>query len=289
MQKEHFIIIGLAVGIIIGGVAGFSFKSCKSCEQANLMSKSDISDKTLIYINKNFLGPKGLEGRIANTTSFGKYLYKLNVEILSGGRILGVQPVYVTKDGGLLILSLANMSEKLEPPRINVSVDDDPYKGSKDAKVIIIEFSDYACPYCAKFELQILPTIMKEYDNKVMFVFRDFPVHGGPSLKAAEAADCAGDQGKFWEYHKLLFEKQTEWYSNLSMLEIYASEVGLNVTKFKECLNSGKYEGEVMKDREDGAKAGVTGTPTIFVNGRKIEGAQPYEVFKQVIDEELGK
>ncbi len=283
MQKEYLIIIGLIIGIVIGGIAGASFKSCKPCEQT-FMSKSEIGDKALSYINKNFLVPKGLEGRIANTTSFGKYLYKLNVEILGGGRILGVQPVYVTKDGDLLILSLVNMSEKTK--RINVSIDDDPSKGNKNAKVVMIEFSDYACPHCAKFELQILPTIMKEYGNEVLFVFRDFPLHGN-SLKAAEAADCAGEQGKFWEYHELLFERQNEWYSNLSMLETYASELGLDMTKFKECLNSEKYKEEVLKDREDGIKAGVTGTPTIFINGIVIEGAQPYEAFKQVIDEEL--
>ncbi|RLG57077.1 MAG: DsbA family protein [Candidatus Hydrothermarchaeota archaeon] len=295
MQKEHFIIIGLVIGIAIGGIGGYSLKSCKtpeitSCPVAKGLSEDEVGNKVSTYINKKFLHPQGMEGKITTISPYGENLYKLDLEILMGTQVLGKEVVYATKDGELLVLSakcLVNMSEKA--PRVNVSIDDDPSKGNKNAKVVIIEFSDYACPYCAKFELQILPMIMEEYGNEVLFVFRDFPVHGGNSLKAAEAANCAGEQGKFWEYHELLFEKQNEWYSNLSMLETYASELGLDIAKFNKCLNSRKYEEEVLKDRQDGIKAGVTGTPTIFINGRIIEGAQPYEVFKEVIDDELEK
>ncbi len=153
--------------------------------------------------------------------------------------------------------------------------------------MVIVEFSDYACPYCAKFALEVEPEIIKNYGDKVKIVFRDFPVHGETSYFAAEAANCAGEQGKYWDFHDVLFERQNEWIGNRTKVYDYAAELGLNVDDFKACLDSGKYEDEITKDMSDGQSYGVTGTPTFFINGKKVVGYKSYEEFAALIEQEL--
>jgi protein-disulfide isomerase len=180
-----------------------------------------------------------------------------------------------------------------QPQRIEVSLDDDPVKGSPDAKVTIVEFSDFQCPFCQRFFLQTLPQIEEKYikTGKVRFVYRDFPLNFHQyAQKAAEAAECADEQGKFWEYHDILFQKLSEWATvGESKFKEYAQQLGLDMQKFNQCLDSGKYANEVQKDYNDGLKYGVSGTPTFFINGIKIVGAQPYSVFEQIIEQELSK
>jgi len=143
--------------------------------------------------------------------------------------------------------------------------------------------------------LQTLPQIEQTYEDKVRFVYRDFPVHGEPAVKMAEATDCANDQGKFWEYHDKLWETmsassqqaQVGTDALVTALKGYASDVGLDTAAFNECLDSGKYTSEVQKDAQDGASYGVGGTPAFFINGQQVSGAQPFEVFQQVIDAAL--
>jgi protein-disulfide isomerase len=178
-----------------------------------------------------------------------------------------------------------------QPQRLSISSDDDPVKGSKDAKVVIVEFSDFQCPFCARFFDQTLPLIERDYikTGKVQLVYRDFPLSFHQyAQKAAEAAQCANEQGKFWEYHDLLFKNQNEWISaGEAKLLDYAKALELDTNKFNSCLTTGKYESEVKKDFQDGLQYGVQGTPTFFINGIPIVGAQPYEAFKQVIDQQL--
>ncbi len=184
-----------------------------------------------------------------------------------------------------------------EGTKVDVSVDDDPVKGDKNAKVTLVEFSDFQCPFCERFYSEAYKSIVKDYvdTGKVKIVFRDYPLSFHPNAQiSAEAAECADEQGKFWEFHDLLFTKQNDW-ANLTNDQAkgkfgeYAGTVGLNVSNFNSCVNSGKYTEEVKKDEADGNKYGVTGTPTIFINGMKLVGAQPYSEFKQVIDNELSK
>jgi protein-disulfide isomerase len=183
--------------------------------------------------------------------------------------------------------------EPSQPQRIEVSLDDDPVKGSPNAKVTIVEFSDFQCPFCARFATQTLPQIEEKYikTGKVKLVYRDFPLNFHQyAQKAAEAAECADEQGKFWEYHDILFQKQFEWSSaGESKFKEYAQQLGLNTQKFNQCLDSGKYANEVQKDYNDGLKYGVSGTPTFFINGIGVVGAQPYNVFEQIIEQELNK
>jgi len=177
-----------------------------------------------------------------------------------------------------------------QPSKIDMKAlsDDDPYKGSKNAPITIVEFSDFQCPYCARFHLQTFPQIEENYikKGKVKFVYRDYPLPFHSSAqKAAEAAECADEQGKFWEMHNIIFENQQSL--SIENLKSLAKKLNLDSNKFNDCLDSGKYASEVQKDMADGSAVGVTGTPGFIINGELISGAQPYEVFQQIIEAKL--
>jgi len=176
------------------------------------------------------------------------------------------------------------------PSTVQVSVDDDPAKGSASAPVTIIEFSDFECPFCSRFYSNTLDQIDEEYikTGKVRFVYRDFPLSGHRNAqKAAEGAECADEQGKFWEMHDKIFDNQRAM--TVPDLKQYAQELGLNTAQFNDCLDSGKMAEEVQKDYQDGLSYGVTGTPGFFVNGIPLKGAQPFSAFQQIIEQELNK
>ncbi len=179
-----------------------------------------------------------------------------------------------------------------------VSIDDDYIKGNADAELTLIEFSDFQCPYCARFYKETLPLIQKEYidTGKVRMVYRDFPLSNAhpEAQKAAEAAQCAGEQGKFWEMHDKLFDKHSALA--IGHIKRYARELGLSGKRFDECVDSGRFREEVLKDLQDGQAAGVQGTPTFFlgrtqpgktINGVIIRGARPYISFKQAFERML--
>jgi protein-disulfide isomerase len=184
---------------------------------------------------------------------------------------------------------------------IKISIDNDPIIGNPNAPITIIEFSDFQCPFCARFHVETLPSIMNEYinDGQVKLVFRDFPIQSihPNALPASVAAECANEQKKFKEMHDVLFENQKEW-SNQSIdnamitFNQYASKMGLEEEKFDSCLKNGKYIEEIQKDLDDGRTYGISGTPGFFVGNDQIgfvelKGAQPFENFKKVIDSQL--
>jgi protein-disulfide isomerase len=220
-----------------------------------------------------------------NTLSLSGKIASLTNNQINTGNIRETQPLQGNQP-------IANQQPS-QPQRIEVSLDDDPVKGSPNAKVTIVEFSDFQCPFCQRFFLQTLPKIEEKYikTGKVRFVYRDFPLNFHQyAQKAAEAAECADEQGKFWDYHDILFQKQSEWAAaGESKFKEYAQQLGLDMQKFNQCLDSGKYANEVQKDYNDGLKYGVSGTPTFFINGREVIGAQPYSVFEQIIEQELSK
>ncbi|WAM29612.1 DsbA family protein [Myxococcus sp. NMCA1] len=164
---------------------------------------------------------------------------------------------------------------------------DSPSFGPATAKVTIVEWSDFECPFCSR----VGPTLSKikdGYAKDVRVVFRHQPLPFHPNAKvAAEASHAAHEQGKFWEYHDKLFANQKAL--DRASLEKYAQELGLNVAKFKAALDSGKFKAKVEADMAAGSALGANGTPTFFINGREFVGAQPFEAFKRVIDEEIGK
>jgi protein-disulfide isomerase len=172
----------------------------------------------------------------------------------------------------------------LKPPRLEVAAEG-PSKGPAGAAITIVEFSDFQCPYCSRAE-ETVTKVMKAYDGKVRVVYRDFPLPIHPQAgKAAEAAHCAGDQGKYWEMHEKLFANQKALES--PALKGYAKDIGLDQGKFDKCLDGGDKAKVVDANRKAGEKVGVTGTPAFFVNGFQLTGAQPFEEFKTLIDSEL--
>ncbi len=179
--------------------------------------------------------------------------------------------------------------------KVNVGNGDFPALGNKDAKVTIVEFADFRCPFCEKFFTDTESQIIKDYVNtgKAKFYFRQFAFLGDASVVAANAAECANDQGKFWEFHDYLYKNQpsesdTSMY-NTDTLTQAAAGLGMNADQFKTCLSTKKFDSRASKDLSEGQAAGVSGTPTIFVNGVAVVGAQPYSAFKTLIDQALAK
>lgn len=181
----------------------------------------------------------------------------------------------------------ADIQIHLEPPRIDLSIEGSPKKGPKDAPVLLVEFSDYQCPFCGRSRPTV-NKILETYPKDVQYVLKDFPLSfHKDSQKAHEAAHCAGEQGKYWEMSKNLFENQRAL--DVESLKKYAKNLSLDTKKFNECLDSGKHVKTVAKGLEEGRQAGVNGTPAFFVNGIMISGARPFEDFKEIIDSELKK
>jgi protein-disulfide isomerase len=177
-----------------------------------------------------------------------------------------------------------NVETTLKPPRVQVAAEG-PSKGPAAAPVTIVEFSDFQCPYCSKAE-ETVDKVMKSYEGKVRLVYRDYPLPFHPQAeKAAEAAHCAGDQGKYWEMHEKLFANQKALEP--TALKGYAKDLKLDQGKFDKCLDSGDKAKLVETNKKAGEQVGVSGTPAFFVNGVMLSGAQPYEEFKSLIDQEL--
>ncbi len=172
-------------------------------------------------------------------------------------------------------------------PRIPVSVDDDPSIGPADAKVTIVQFAEFQCPYCGKAG-ESVDKVMETYGDDVRMVFRDFPLSFHPrAVPAAVAANCAGEQGQYWEMHNRLMANQRALED--ADLTAHAEALKLDLSKWNTCRQDPAQTSEVMKDFEDGQAVGVSGTPAFFINGIMISGAQPFEEFKRIIDAELGK
>lgn len=191
-------------------------------------------------------------------------------------------------------------TNKRKPPvrdldNVTMNIGDDPSKGEDDAKLVLIEFSDYQCPFCARHTRKVFPQIERDYikTGKIRYVFRDFPLERihKQAFVAAQAANCAGDQEKYWEMHDRLFANR----KNIEPLAQHAEAVGLDVDTFASCISSEKYAQEVRDDMAEGRKSGVRSTPTFIFglvegDGSKVKalrlarGALPYERLSQEID-----
>jgi protein-disulfide isomerase len=195
---------------------------------------------------------------------------------------------------GMLAAMLFNIKKKeptnllnfVKEEEVLLNSQDDPQIGNKNAKVRIVEFGDFQCPYCR----EAFPTvreIISKYQDRIHFIYRDFPVadQHPVAAKAAEAGQCANEQGKFWEFHDKIFINQGEL--SLDNLSVFASAAGLESEKFNQCLRSGKYASEVLQDLLDGKKLGVKGTPTFFINGYRVSGVIPREMFINLIKQGL--
>lgn len=180
----------------------------------------------------------------------------------------------------------ADVTIYLSPPRTEVAYDPARLRGSPDAPVMIVEFSDYQCPYCRRAEAT-LKEVLAKFPGQVSLAYRDFPLRNihAQAETAAEAARCAGAQGKFWEYHDRLFTDPPKLDKD-SLIED-ARELGMDADKFAACLASGKFKAQVDADEQAGSRLGVNGTPAFFINGIPLTGAQPAETFEKLIEAEL--
>jgi protein-disulfide isomerase len=180
----------------------------------------------------------------------------------------------------------ASIRMLLQPPIAEVAIDGAPTRGPENAPVTLVEFSDFQCPYCGRVQ-SVLQKIRETYKDQVKLVYKDFPL---PQLhpqapKAAEAARCAREQDKYWDYHDRLFQDAKDLTPD--KLKRYAADLQLDTAAFDACLDSGKYAAAVRQDMAQGAELGVNSTPSFFVNGRFLSGAQPFSAFQALIDEVL--
>lgn len=280
--------IVLALALILILIFGRSGSSATGYS----VSSGDAGENLVGFINAQGTG----EAKLISSEREGA-LYKVTVDY-NGQEI----PVYTTLDGKYLISNPIPLSEDAGSSGSDagatsgrervaeVEVGDSPVKGDANAKVTIVEFSDYQCPFCGRFFQDTLPSIKKEYieTGKAKLVYKDFPLSFHENAqKAAEAARCAGEQSKYWEMHDKLFGNQESLGE--SNYKKWAREIGLNGEKFDDCLSTGKHAQEVKDDASYGAQLGVSGTPAFYINGRELVGAQPFSAFKKIIDEELAK
>jgi protein-disulfide isomerase len=214
--------------------------------------------------------------------------FSANIYLISELTKNNLQPSNNIQQNNILAKTIPTNNQDIQ--KLNVDDDGDPSIGSKDAKVTIIEFSDFQCPFCERFFSQTYPQIKSAYidTGKVRFVYRDFPLSfHAMAQKSAEAGECANEQGKFWEYHDKIFQNQQSL--SIDNLKSWAKQLGLDTTKFNTCLDTDKYKTEVQNDLSDGISLGVSGTPAFFINGKPLIGAQPFAAFQQIIDVELAK
>lgn len=237
---------------------------------------------------------------VSTKKSFWSFVEKnfLGLSIMVGALLISGSLIY-TNGGGLGLNGAAQIKQDVpgNAVKVDVSIDDDSILGNKNAKVTIIEFSDFQCPFCRTWWKESFSQLKKEYidTGKVRFVYRDYPLaFHSMAMPSAQATECADEQGKYWEMHDKIFAEQeklgqgTVQYT-VNDIKKWASQIGLNAAGFNQCLDSGKYKAEVDKDFSDGNASGVSGTPSFFINGRLTVGAQPYSVFKTIIEEELKK
>lgn len=165
---------------------------------------------------------------------------------------------------------------------------DDHIKGDKNAPVVIVEYSDFECPFCGRFYSDTLGQVEDTYikTGKAKLAYRHFPLSFHQNaMPAAIASECAGDQGKFWEMHNAIFDNQTA--IGPDNLKKHAAQIGLDTAKFNKCFDGREHESEIRTEMAEGSQFGVSGTPGFFINGKSVSGAQPFEVFKSIIESEL--
>lgn len=219
--------------------------------------------------------------------------YSIALAIIIVGVIIAGAIVYNGKGGDIQKVnqlakadpSAGSDSQQLGSPEFQVT-GDDHIRGNPNAQVTIIEFSDFECPFCERFHL-VVRQILDDYPDQVRWVYKHFPLDSihSEARPAAEASECASEQGKFWEFSDKVFENQPRM--GVSLYKEIASQIGLDTNQFESCLSSGKYRDHVEADLQEGVAAGVTGTPGSFVNGEIIPGAVPYEQLKALVDQAL--
>lgn len=244
--------------------------------------------------------PFGILAKLATSYKPKSYTPILAVLLVIAAFLLGVliTKVQYLEKGQTAVVTDSTVpvgeDNQLQPgQKVDVAVGNLPPLGDENAKVKIVEFADLRCPFCAQFYRETEQSIIKDYveTGKAVFYFRHFEFLGPASIVAGNAVECANEQKKFWEMHDYLYtnqpsESDTSMFTNEKMTEI-AGTLGVNTNQFKSCMESSKFQANLDKDMSEGQAAGVSGTPTIFINGRSVVGAEPYTSIKPLIDQAL--
>ena len=210
----------------------------------------------------------------------------LTVLALAVGVFLGYLVWGTGSTGSVQAAAIDTPTEAPKIVRYDIPVDGSPSTGPEDAPIVIVEFSDYQCPFCQKWHDEVYESLLAAYPGKIKFVYRNLPLTSihPDAFPAAEAALCAGDQNAYWQFHDKLFSGKT---LGSKVYIQYAEGLGLNMVSFESCITNRKYKDIVQRDSDFAVDLGVRSTPTFFINGIAVVGAQPLDVFKQVIDKEL--
>ncbi|MCK5413632.1 MAG: DsbA family protein [Candidatus Pacebacteria bacterium] len=265
-----------------------SDESCESCEYESVLDIIKTIVPTMDAVNVNFDSEEG-KNLIDSfeIKTLPAFVFSSNVSGIKEYEKIG--DVLIKNESGYILDAVKTgipVGRNLGAPKTE---DDDATKGSTDAEVIIIEFSDFECPYCNEAK-NVLDEVLKSYPEQVRLVYKHFPLpppEHENAQKAAEASQCANDQGKFWEMHDLMFEDQNKL--TVSDLRNTAKKLELNIAEFNECLDSDKYAQKVYDDLDIGLNYGVRGAPAFFVNDQFLSGIMSIDEFKNVIDNELSK
>lgn len=236
---------------------------------AKIPESTDVELRTIYLVQKDQQGRSFEESRI------------LLQSTLRNAKIQQARQEYSAR-----LRDQAKIAVLLDPPRMKVNFDATRVRGNPKAKVMIVEFSDFQCPYCRQVTTTV-KNVLAKHPDQVALAFRDFPLSSihAQAYGAAEASRCALEQGKFWEYHDLLFADQGALEK--AGLLASAKKLQLDEKQFDTCLSSGKFKAQIEQDTADGRRAGVTGTPGFFINGVFLSGAQPESAFEALIKDEL--
>ena len=264
--------------------------------EKTLTAEMKKSGKTIEELITAEAGPAGLAPSDDEVFAW----YKANPNRVGGrsieqvrSQIASVLKTQRQRDAEDKLLDRLNVEQKVtvawQPYRLRFDLDKAPIMGKRDAPVTLVEFSDFQCPFC-KASVPTLKQVAQKYGDKVQIVYKQFPIQSIHPFapKAAEASLCAAEQSNFWEFHDALFADQKKL--SVSDLKQTARGLGLDGKKFDSCLDSGRYVEQVQNDQKEGKRAGVTGTPAIFVNGTLVDGGSvPFPVLERVIDRELAR
>ena len=279
-QKEHETLSQALKGIIADRVIqaeaadrGITVNELLDAEvEANIAEPSQAEMDNLYQLNQQQLGGVSREVGMAQVRQF---LLDRNYDVSLEAFVSRLRTEY-------------GVEVKLGPYRVDLDLAGHPAAGPQDAPITFVEFSDFECPFCRRTQ-PVIGRIEEAYGDQIRFVYRQFPltdIHPR-AQKAAEASLCASDQGEFWTMHDALFAEPIEL--EVASLKFKAINLGLDTDTFGTCLDSGKYAEQVRADLRAGMAAGVTGTPTIYINGRPVGGAQEFAAYAAIIDDELSR
>lgn len=267
-----FMVAGIFVGLTISG-QNITAREVRNIvkDEFEIVMRNDLTD-TLV-------------AAVGTTTEQLRLIIR---EEIGNSDVTAGQPV----DPAMIEAIVTGALSQIDRDR-NYMMSNAPYIGPEDAPVVIVEFSDFRCGFCGRHFDQTLTPLLENFDGYIRYVYRDFPVVGGENaVRAALGAECANDQGQFWQYHNLLFSNQaitggSDMDELSNILVRFAEELELDMEQFNACYESQQHYNNIIRDSNDAQSVGARGTPAFVINGKFLSGAQPYEIFEDVIIEEL--